>query len=51
MGSIFYYTAAFRARLLGCSNISDAKALDQYVVALKPTTLDWVLIHYPMTIH
>ena len=42
---------AFRARLLDCSNISDAKALDQYVAGLKPTKQDWVLIHDPTTMH
>ena len=42
---------AFRARLLECSDISDAEALDQYGAGLKPTTRDWVLIHDPTTMH
>ena len=51
MGSIVDYMAAFRARLLECSNISDAEVLDRYVSGLKPTTQDWVLIHDPTTMH
>ena len=51
MGSIVDYTVAFRARLLECSYISDAKALDRYVARLKPTTQDWVLINDPITMH
>ena len=51
MGSIVDYMAAFRARLLECSDVSDAKALDWYVVGLKLTTRDWVLIHDPTSIH
>ena len=51
MGSIVDYMAAFRARLLDCSNVSDADALDRYVAGLKPTTWDWVLIHDPTTMH
>ena len=43
--------AALKARLLECSDVSDAEALDQYVARLKPTTQDWVLIHDPMTMH
>ena len=39
--------AAFRAGLLECSNILDAKTLDRYVEGLKPMTQDWVLIHDP----
>ena len=50
-GSVIDYTAAFRARLLECSNVSDAEALDHYVAGLKPTTQDWVLIHDPTTMH
>ena len=45
------YTAAFRVRLLECSDVSDAEALDRYVSGLKPTTQDWVLIHNPMSMH
>ena len=45
------YTAAFRARLLECSDVSDAEALDRYVSGLKLTTQDWVLIHDPTAMH
>ena len=45
------YTAAFCARLLECSDVSDAEALDRYVSGLKPTTRDWVLIHDPTSMH
>ena len=45
------YTVAFRARLLECSDISDAEALDRYVAGLNPTTQDWVLIHNPTLMH
>ena len=45
------YTVAFHARLLECSNIADAKALDHYVAGLKPTTHNWVLIHDPIPMH
>ena len=41
------YTAEFHARLLDCSDVSDAEVLDRYVSGLKPMTQDWVLIHYP----
>ena len=51
MGSIVDYMAAFRARLLECSDILDAEVLDWYVMGLKPTTQDWVLIHNPTTVH
>ena len=51
MGSAVDCTAAFRARLLECSNVSDAEALDWYVSGLKPITRDWVLIHDPTTMH
>ena len=51
MGSIVDYMVVFRARLLECSNVSDAKALDRYVAGLKPTTQDWVLIYDPTTMH
>ena len=51
MGSIVDYMVAFRARLLECSDVSDAKAFDHYVAGLKPTTQDWVLIHDPTTMH
>ena len=44
-------TVAFRARLLECSNTSDAKAVYQYVADIKPTTQNGVLIHDPMTMH
>ena len=50
-GSVVDYTAAFRARLLECSDVSDAEALDQHVFGLKPTTQDWVLIHDPTSMH
>ena len=50
-GSVIDYTAAFRARLLECTDVSDAEALDRYVAGLKPTTRDWVLIHDPSTMH
>ena len=43
--------AAFRARLLECSNISDAEVVDLYVAGLKLTTQDWVLLHDPTTMH
>ena len=42
---------AFRARLLKCSDVSDAEVLDRYVAGLKLTTQDWVLIHDPTTMH
>ena len=45
------YTAVFCARLLECSNVSEAEALDQYVADLKPTTCDWVLIHDLKSMH
>ena len=51
MGSVVNYTAAFCARLLECSDVSDAEALDQYVSGLKPMTQDWVLIHDPTYMH
>ena len=35
-GSVIDYTAAFRARLLECSEVSDAEALNRYVAGLKP---------------
>ena len=47
MGSVVDYTAAFRAKLLECSDVSDFKVLDRYIAGLKPTTRDWVLIHDP----
>ena len=50
-GSVIDYTAAFRARLLECSNVSDVEALDHYVAGLKPTMREWVLIHDPTTMH
>ena len=50
-GSVVDYLAAFRARLLECSNISDTKVLDLYVAGLKPTLRDWVLIYDPTTMH
>ena len=50
-GSVIDFTAAFRAKLLECSNVSDAEALDRYIAGLKPTTRDWVLIHDPTTMH
>ena len=45
------YTVAFHARLLECSNISNAEALDHYFAGLKPMTQDWVLIHDPTSMH
>ena len=51
IGSVIDYTAVFRARLLECSNVSDAEALDHYIADLKPTTRDWVLIHDPTMMH
>ena len=51
MGSVVDYTVAFRARLLECSDVSDAEVLDRYVSSLKPTTQDWVLIHDPILMH
>ena len=50
-GSIVDYTTAFRARLLECSDVSDAEALDRYLSGLKPMTQDWVLIHNPTSMH
>ena len=47
MKSVVDYTVVFPARLLKCSNVSDAEVLDQYVAGLKSTTQDWVLIHDP----
>ena len=49
--SIVDYTAAFHARLLECSDVSDAEVVDRYVCGLKPTTRDWVLIRNPMSMH
>ena len=51
MGSVVEYTAPSHAKLLECSDISDAEALDLYVTGLKPTTRDWVLIHDPTSMH
>ena len=51
MGSVLDYTAAFRARLLECTDVSDAEALDRYVAGLKQGTRDWVLIHDPSSLH
>ena len=51
MGSAVDYTVAFCARLLECSDISDAEALDSYIIGLKPITQDWVLIHDPIPMH
>ena len=34
-GSILDNTAAFRASLLECTDVSDAEALDRYVAGLK----------------
>ena len=51
MGSIVDYTVAFCARLLECSDVSDAEALNHYFAGLKPTTQDWVLIHNPISMH
>ena len=45
------YTVVFRARLLECSDVSDAEVLDWYVSGLKPTTRDWVPIHDPTSMH
>ena len=50
-GYVIDYRAEFRARVLECSNVSDAEALDRYVAGLKPTTRDWVLIHDPTMMH
>ena len=50
-GSVIDHTVAFRARLLECSDVSDAQALDRYVAGLKPTTREWVLIHSPTAMH
>ena len=51
MGSVVEYTAAFCAKLVECSDASDAEALDCYVAGLKPTTRDWVLIHDLTSMH
>ena len=51
MGSVVDYTVVFRVRILECSNLFDAEALDQYVTGLKPITQDWVLIHDPTIMH
>ena len=45
------YTVAFHARLLECSDVSNAEVLDHYVAGLKPMTRDWVLIHNPTSMH
>ena len=42
---------ALRARLLECTEVSDAEALDRYVAGLKQGTRDWVLIHDPRSLH
>ena len=49
--SVVNYTVAFCVRLLECSDIFDAEALDCYITGLKPTTRDWVLIQDPMSMH
>ena len=51
MGSVVEYTMVFSARLLKCSDASDAEALDHYVAGFKPTTHEWILIHNPTSIH
>ena len=51
MGSILNYTVAFRARLLECTDMSDAEALDHYVAGLKQGMRDWVLIHDSSSLH
>ena len=51
MGSVVEYTAAFCARLLECSDVSNAEVLDRYIAGLKPTTRDWVPIHDPTSMH
>ena len=51
MGSVLDYTAAFRACLLECTDVSDAEALGRYVAGLKQGTRDWVLIHDPSSLH
>ena len=51
MGSILNYTVAFRARLLECTDVSDAQALDRYMAGLKQDTRDWVLIHDPSSLY
>ena len=45
------YTVAFHARLLECSDVSDAEVLDQYVSGLKAMTRDWEFIHNPTSMH
>ena len=45
------YTVAFRAKLLKCSDVSDAEVLDRYYSGLKLTIRDWVLIHDPASMH
>ena len=50
-GSVIDYTAAFRSRLLECTDVSDAEALARYVDGLKQGTKDWVLIHDPSSLH
>ena len=51
MGSVVDYTVSFCARLLECSGVYDAEALDHYVSGLKPMTQDWVIIHNPTSMH
>ena len=51
MGSVFDYTAAFRSRLLECTNVLDTEALDHYMAGLKQGTRDEVLIHHPSSLH
>ena len=50
MSSVLDLTAAFKARLLECTDVSDAKALDRYVAGLKQGTREWVLIHDPSSL-
>ena len=51
MGCVLNYTVAFRARLLECNDVLDAKALDRYGAGLKQGTRDWVLIHDPSSLN
>ena len=51
MASVVDHIVAFHARLLECSDVSDAEVLDRYVTGLKPMIRDWVLIHNPTSMH
>ena len=50
-GNSVEYTTSFRQRLLECTDVSDAEALDRFIAGLKLATRSWVKIHDPTTVH